>query len=138
MFEKILVAFDGSPSSENALDTALVIAKKFGSVINLVTVVAQSDFAALKNETNDMSKEETEFYRELQEKAVESRKWVVEINPIIIYGHPSDRILDYAKCKKSDLLVMGSRGLSNTERFFLGSVSDELSHHSPCPLLIVH
>lgn len=135
MFEKILVAFDGSKSSKKALDISIELAKKFDSSIQLVSVIAQSDFAALKNEVT--STEESVFYQKLQEKAIKSRKCEVEIKPVIVYGHPADGILEYVKSKNFDLMVIGSRGLSGTQRIFLGSVSDELSHHSPCPVLIV-
>lgn len=135
MFEKILVAFDGSESSKKALDMSIEIAKKFDSAVHLVSVIAQSDFASLKNEVT--STEEGVFYQELQDKTIKSRKCDVKIKPVIIYGHPADRIIEYARSEDFDLMVIGSRGLSGTQRFFLGSVSDELSHHSPCPILIV-
>jgi nucleotide-binding universal stress UspA family protein len=137
MFGKILVAFDGSKPSEKALDTAIELAKKFDSVIHLVSVITLPDYAVLKNEVTEVQEEEGKFYQELQNKAIESRKSEVEIKPVIIYGHPTDRILDYAKSKNFDLVVVGSRGLSTTKRFFLGSVSDKVSHFSPCPILIV-
>ncbi len=137
MFKKILVAFDGSKQSEKALDTSIEIAKKFGSVIHLVSVIALPDYAALKNEVVEVQEEEGKLYQELQNKAIESRKSDVEIKSVIIYGHPTDRIVDYAKSHNFDLIVVGSRGLSTTKRFFLGSVSDKISHFSPCPILIV-
>ncbi len=137
MFEKILVAFDGSKPSEKALDMAIELSKKFGSIIYLVSVIALPDYAALKNEVVEVQEEEGNFYRELQNKAIESRKGEAEIKPIILYGHPTDRLLDYAKSRNFDLVVVGSRGLSTTKRFFLGSVSDKISHFSPCPILIV-
>lgn len=37
-----------------------------------------------------------------------------------------------------DLLVVGNRGMTGPSRFLLGSVPNKVSHHSPCPLLIVH
>ena len=135
MFEKILVAFDGSKTSEKALDTAVELAKKFNSVIHLVSVIVQSDFAALKDESRNV--EEERFYQDLQEKAVNSENTEVKIKTSILYGRPADTILDYVEFEDCDLLVIGSRGLNATERLFLGSVSDELSHHSSCPILIV-
>ncbi len=137
MYEKILVAFDGSKPSEKALDAAIELAKKFGSVIYLVSVITLPDYAILKNEVAEVEEEEGKFYQELQNKAIESRKGEVEIKPVIIYGHTADRLVDYAKSHNFDLIVVGSRGLSGTKRLLLGSVSDKISHCSPCPLLIV-
>lgn len=70
MFEKILVAFDGSKPSEKALDTAIELSKKFGSAIYLVSVIALPDYAALKNEVVEVQEEEGKFYQELQNKAI--------------------------------------------------------------------
>lgn len=137
MFKKILVAFDGSKSSKEALNTSIELAKKFGSVIYLVSVIPQSDFAVLKNEVTSASKEESKFYQELQRETIESNTSKVVIKSTIIYGHPAEKLLDYASSGTFDLIVIGSRGLNATERLFLGSVSDELSHHSSCPILIV-
>jgi nucleotide-binding universal stress UspA family protein len=137
MFKKILVAFDGSKPSEKALDAAIELAKRFGSEIYLVSVITLPDYAVLKNEVTDVEEEEGQFYQGLQNKAIESRKTEVDIKSVIIYGHPTDRIVDYAKSQNFDLIVVGSRGLSTTKRFFLGSVSDKISHFSPCPILIV-
>ena len=52
-------------------------------------------------------------------------------------GHPVDRIVSVAKDEKSDLIVMGSRGLGGWNSYLLGSVSDGVLHHAHCPVLIV-
>ncbi len=41
------------------------------------------------------------------------------------------------KKEKFDMIVMGSRGLSEIRSFFMGGVSDKVSHHAVCPVLIV-
>ncbi|MEM2981913.1 MAG: universal stress protein, partial [Candidatus Bathyarchaeia archaeon] len=48
-----------------------------------------------------------------------------------------DIIVNIAKEEKTDLIIIGSRGLSGVKRFLLGSVSNRVSHHAPCPVLIV-
>lgn len=52
-------------------------------------------------------------------------------------GHPARAILDYATARSVDLIVMGSRGLSNLEGLMLGSVSHKVSHLAPCSCLTV-
>jgi nucleotide-binding universal stress UspA family protein len=52
-------------------------------------------------------------------------------------GDPVPLILDFAKAKNADLIVVGSRGQSGFSSLLLGSVSDSIAHHAPCPVLIV-
>jgi nucleotide-binding universal stress UspA family protein len=52
-------------------------------------------------------------------------------------GVPAEELLRAAADEKVDLIVLGSRGLSQVRAFFLGSVSDKVSHHAKCPTLIV-
>jgi len=49
----------------------------------------------------------------------------------------ANEILRITKEEKVDLIVMGDRGLGSVERLFLGSVSDKVSRHSACPILLV-
>jgi nucleotide-binding universal stress UspA family protein len=53
------------------------------------------------------------------------------------FGHPVERIHQLAQQKKADLIVMGSRGLSAWPALLLGSVSEGVARHAPCPVLIV-
>jgi nucleotide-binding universal stress UspA family protein len=50
---------------------------------------------------------------------------------------PAEAILRGAEEHAVDLVVMGTRGLSALERFFLGSVAERVARHSPCPVLLV-
>jgi nucleotide-binding universal stress UspA family protein len=53
-------------------------------------------------------------------------------------GYTSSVILHTAKTSKTHLLVVGRRGLSRLDRFFMGSVSQKISSYAPCSVLIVH
>lgn len=52
-------------------------------------------------------------------------------------GHPAETLVRIAENEGYDLIVVGSRGLSAIGSFLLGSVSDKVSHHAHCPVLIV-
>ncbi len=56
----------------------------------------------------------------------------------IVAGHPAETICRIAEDEKHDLIIMGRRGLSGVSSFFLGSVSDKVTHHAVCPVLVVH
>ena len=55
----------------------------------------------------------------------------------IIYGSPSSEIIDLAKDKKFDLIVIGSRGHSGVKEVFLGSVANAVVHRAKVPVLVV-
>ncbi len=50
-------------------------------------------------------------------------------------GHAANTILDFSEDLSSDLIILGTRGLSGAERFFIGSVSDRVARSAPCPVL---
>lgn len=54
----------------------------------------------------------------------------------LLVGDPVDRILNFIKQEKIDLLVCGSRGVGNFTGWLLGSISRELVRHSPCSVLV--
>jgi nucleotide-binding universal stress UspA family protein len=53
-------------------------------------------------------------------------------------GSPADVLLEAAHDFDADVIVVGSKGLSSSARFVLGSVASTVSHHAPCDVLIVH
>lgn len=52
-------------------------------------------------------------------------------------GDAADAILDVAEEQRSDLVVVGNKGMTGATRFLLGSVPNKVSHHAPCSVLIV-
>jgi len=52
-------------------------------------------------------------------------------------GDAADAILDVAEEQRSDLIVVGNKGMTGAKRFLLGSVPNKVSHHAPCSVLIV-
>jgi nucleotide-binding universal stress UspA family protein len=61
----------------------------------------------------------------------------VPLETKLVWGNPADIICEEAKEAKYDLIVMGSRGLSQIKSYLLGSVSSRVTRHAPCPVLIV-
>lgn len=53
-------------------------------------------------------------------------------------GQPAPGIVTAAREAKADTIVMGCRGLSTIDAFTLGSTSQEVCHHEPCPCIMVH
>lgn len=61
----------------------------------------------------------------------------VESTPVLERGDAATQILDYARSNKVDLIVAGSRGLSQLKSLWMGSVSRKLVHYADCSVLIV-
>ena len=57
---------------------------------------------------------------------------------VAVVGTPSSMILQEATTLQSDLILMGTRGRQGMTRFMLGSVSHEVLHKMPCPVLAFH
>ena len=61
----------------------------------------------------------------------------VEVETLLKGGHPVEGILQTAKKDDFDLIVMGARGISRIRGILIGSVSDGVIRHAPCPVLVV-
>jgi nucleotide-binding universal stress UspA family protein len=143
MFSKILVGLDGSDYSLKALEFAIDLAKKYQSQLVLVHVVMRQIYAINPPEAGVLAG--TAIVRELEadgkailakgEETAKSQGVLVETR--LRQGVPAEELLRAAVDEKVDLIVLGSRGLSQVKAFFLGSVSDKVSHHAKCPTLIV-
>ena len=143
MFSRILVALDGSDYSLRALDFAIDLAKKYQSQLVLVHVVIRQIYAINPPEAGILAG--TAIVRELEtegktiltqgEEKVKAQGLPVEAR--LRQGVPAEELLRAAADEKADLMVLGSRGLSQVRAFLLGSVSDKVSHHAKCPTLIV-
>jgi len=137
MMKKLLVPVDGSKNSDEAVKYACSIAEKFSSEMTLLCVIPPPIILGVEAGIID--------YRPLEEsgrKVLENSKKItdslgVKTSTRLETGQVADTIVNVAKEEKSDLIVVGSRGLSGAKRFLLGSVSNSVSHHAPCPVLIV-
>lgn len=153
VFKKILVPFDGSKYSRNALAEAINMAKKFGSKIFIITSVDTSDFppgmllALLKKDKmleesikEYISAVKSQVRKELlAEVGICKAKGVSETYYDIISGNPVDSILKFMRGRKIDLIIMGSQGRHGIGKLrTLGSVSRKVTELATCPVMIVH
>jgi nucleotide-binding universal stress UspA family protein len=143
LFSKILVGLDGSEYSLKALDIAIDLAKKYQSELILVHVVMRQIYAINPPEAGVLAG--TAIVRELEEdgKAILAKGEAavkaqgIPVETRLKQGVPAEELLRAVADENVDLIVLGSRGLSQVRAFFLGSVSDKVSHHAKCPALIV-
>lgn len=150
ILSRILVPYDGSKYSKNALDKAIEISKKELSHIDIISVinvdyiqppgsllgmVSESSVNAIKRLT-DSAKKETS--RMLEAQVSKCRSKGVKADSKVMSGKISDEILKFAKKKKITLIVIGSQGLHGLKKIkVLGSTSRKVSEFANCPVLIV-
>jgi nucleotide-binding universal stress UspA family protein len=139
MFKNIVLAVDGS-------EHALHAARKAGDLVramksdNLWIVVAYDPIPAYLGEPNmqhaiSARLNEAEPVLKMAVKAV--GKTPGKIRTEILEGSPAEEIIKVATIRKCDLVIMGSRGLGKLAGLVLGSQSQKVVSHAPCPVLIV-
>jgi len=139
MFERILLAVDGSEHALHATRKAAELARLMKPV-EFRIVVAYDPIPLYLGEPNMQiaitnRKGEAEEVLNMAVKEVGSLP--CEIHTELLEGDPASAILEVATVRKSDVIVMGSRGLGRLAGLLLGSTSQKVVSHAPCPVLIV-
>ncbi len=138
LFKKILIATDGSEKNRSALDEGLRIARACGSVVYAVYVI---DMSAFSSTSGEIPMGDT--YRMLEEEGRQAMSRVqalagdVSVEMSVLEGRPATEIVELAKTKDVDLLVIGTHGKKGLERLLLGSVAEAVIRSAPCKVLVV-
>jgi len=125
MFKRILVAVDGSPYSEYAVPDTIAVASCFKSEVFVLHVLEheQGRAAAFPLETTDQAARLVAgAVKAIQEAGIVATGEVQRA----ITGHTPKHIVEAAMQKDCDLIVMGSRGLSDIGGLLLGSVTHKV------------
>lgn len=136
--KKILLAYDGSKSSEKALRKTFEIAEKFHSSVTIITVAPELYLTELlevdrKGILEKIRNDAKKTMQKIQKKV--SRLQTVKT--VVKQGDAAEEILETGKKIKADLIVMGSHGRHGASKFLLGSVSAKIIDHAHCAVLIV-
>ena len=135
--ERILVAVDGSAFSDASVDQAISLGGICNSQIFVISVVdlypEQMEVAPTLVEK--MSAEVRQHLDKAKKKVDEAGMPCETI--VHMGGVPHEFIVQEAKDKEIDLIVMGTHGRSGIKRVLLGSVAQNVIGHAPCPVLVV-
>ncbi|HBV89291.1 universal stress protein [Desulfosporosinus sp.] len=138
MFEKILLAADGSEHSIRAAENAIVLTQNNPEAkIEIVYVINSEASKAdvLRDlDTDAITLKRNQKLLPLQEKMKQAK---VDFKVKFIHGEPGPAIVKYANDGKFDVVVIGSRGLNTLQEFVLGGVSHKVAKRANCPVLIV-
>lgn len=139
MFERILLAVDGSDHATRAAKVAAELAHCVKST-ELRVVVAYDPIPPylgepnLQDAINARLREAQEILRKTVELVGNSH---IDVHTELIEGNSAEVIIEVAKTRKSNLIIMGSRGRGRLVGLLLGSNSQKVVSHAPCPVLIV-
>lgn len=139
MFDKILLAVDGSDHALHAARTAAEMVrtmkpKEFRVVVSYDNIPVYLGEPNLQFAIDNRKKEAEETLRSALK---EIGQLPCEVHTELLEGDPASAIIEVAKTRGSDIIVMGSRGLGRLAGLLLGSTSQKVVAHAPCPVLIV-
>ncbi len=142
MFRNILVAVDGSPHAEKALDEAIDIAVAGNGRLTILSAIphppawANSPGGAMAAMplAEELERESTSILREAVGRVPDS----IPVTKILTHDPIRSALTEQLESGRHDLLVMGSRGRGALRASLLGSVSHYALNHSRIPVLIIH
>lgn len=143
MYQKILVPTDGSEMSARAMQAAASLAKLTGASLETLSVKEPFPYSAI---SEIQPAPPQEFY-DAQERAAQARisaaqeaaraQGVKADGATVEALHPWEAILDHAKARGNDLIVMASHGRRGISALLLGSETQKVLTHSAVPVLVI-
>jgi len=137
-FQKILVAIDGSPGGQKALETAIELAKLTHGELHALAVEGKLPaYAATIGEVDEVKREKDQFFETIARLARDqAQEEGIDLHIEVLPGHAAELIVRHASAEDFDLVVVGYKG-HFLEDFLLGSTADRVAHHATCPVMIV-
>lgn len=143
MYQRIMVAIDGSDTAARGLNEAIALAKDQKARLAIVYVIDLVVIFEFGEPAVSYRESAREFARKTIERARGSAR-AAGIEPEVlspeIYTtgyHVADTIAQLAQQWNADLLVVGTHGRRGVSRLLLGSVAQRIVRVAPCPLLLV-
>lgn len=136
--QRILVAYDGSPHAEHAMNVALSMAGEMKAKLFVVSVIRppepaeSAEFHAVVDDGREKFEKSYIPIREL------AKQRDIELETEIVVGHPAEQIIHMADKTQASLIVMGKRSHTILHRWMIGSNSERVLRYAHCPVMIVH
>ncbi|MFW6139240.1 MAG: universal stress protein [Spirochaetota bacterium] len=144
MYKTILVPLDGSKFSESALGHASAVAQGcqaekvvlFRAVEPIIVDV--KDYIGADKARETEQKREADAQNYLDSIAVDLKKQGIPVETeLVVDGEPAEKIVEYIKNKKVDLVIMSTHGRTGFKQWVFGSVAHKVLVHSSVPILMV-
>ncbi len=135
-WQKILVATDGSKYSRAAIEKAIDFAKSYGGELNILSVIdVPAEFYAEAPEVaDDLIRKAKGYVEDARELAEASG---IKTTTFVREDEAYEAITAIAKEQKVDTIILGSHGRTGLKRLLMGSVTEKVIGHAPCPVLVV-
>ncbi len=139
MFNRILVAVDGSESSLNALRQTFPLARAEGSTIRVVAVVPPYEgelrLVGVRQNVAEMMSEP--YVNALKDALELAEAAGVRVEANLEHGEPHEIIVELAEAQQCDLIVVGVRGCNPADQVLLGSMTARVIGYSHTDILVV-
>ena len=138
IYQKIVIATDGSEKNLSAVIEGLMLARVSGAKLQVVYVI---DTKALT--TGVIEESYAGMYDSLREEGEQALEQVKElagdldVETFLLTGKPATEIIRFVKEQGADLLVVGTQGKSGLGKLILGSVAETIIRTAPCSVLVV-
>jgi nucleotide-binding universal stress UspA family protein len=131
----IVCGIDFSENATQAARVAAAFAKRLGMLLKLVHVVEEREEfaeAGLQDSILDTSR------RLIHDEAAEiANQYGIDVQPIVVPGHPYDKLIEVARDSSAGLIVVGALGNKGQNRWLVGSVAERVAQNSPVPVFVV-
>jgi nucleotide-binding universal stress UspA family protein len=139
MYDRILVAVDGSAPANRAVTHALEQAEQAGAELHAIFVVDTSRFSepalsSMEAETTAVEEWGTEQLEEVRERG---EPLGVDVVTRCCHGKPYQEIIEYADSVDADLVVLGYQGQDHSQSDTIGSVTDRVVQNVGRPVMVV-
>jgi nucleotide-binding universal stress UspA family protein len=136
--QRILVAYDGSPHAEHAMNVALSMAGDMKAKLFVISVIRppepaeSAEFHAVVDEGREKYEKSYVPIREL------AKQKDIDLETEVVVGHPAEQIIHMADKMQASVIVMGKRSHTILHRWMIGSNSERVLRYAHCPVMIVH
>jgi nucleotide-binding universal stress UspA family protein len=145
-FQRVMVPLDGSPFAEQALPCAAELAAQSNAELLLMqavmpTIESYPRIAPLGRPEvlpgDVLAALRAQATADLERQASELRRRGLHVATHVVDGPAAESIVDEARHRAVDLVVMATHGYSGLKRWALGSVADKVLHAATTPLILV-
>jgi nucleotide-binding universal stress UspA family protein len=140
IYNRVLVAVDGSQEAEWAFNKSIEICKRNDASLIISHIIDMRSYATVEVYDRTIAQRSEEYARQLinEYKNRAQQNGLKDVDTVIEYGSPKVKIAkEIAPRYKVDLIICGATGHNAVERIIIGSVSEHITRYAKCDVLVV-